>query len=329
MQHANCVPSLAAGMKSLPSGQSGMADTQALWRFMNNPRVRPVDLSAPLLSMARQGIQEGCQDYALAVHDWSRLNFRSHDRKPDRVRMTHKDDVGYELQSTVLVTDRDGSPICAPAQNLRTAKGLLSSRADGVLPMKAHLDELSERVAWLEHQALGRTAGAHRGSRSRLDWAFASVERAGQPVAGAGQSRRAAAVAGQDHQAQRCGRAAAPGASARGAAPRRQGDAVDRQHDGARHPPCQACGAGRTRQAQGRCQGCAVAGAPGGQPSARRGGPSAGRVVSAEQRGADGERRDTGAVVLLALAHRVVLQAAQAGWAASGALGAGKRRGHL
>ncbi len=156
MQHANCVPSLAAGMKSLPSGQSGMADTQALWRFLNNPRVRPVDLSAPLLSMARQGIQEGCQDYALAVHDWSRLNFRSHDRKPDRVRMTHKDDVGYELQSTVLVTDRDGSPICAPAQNLRTAKGLLSSRADGVLPMKAHLDELSERVAWLEQQALGR-----------------------------------------------------------------------------------------------------------------------------------------------------------------------------
>ena len=157
MQHANCVPGLAAGMKSLPSAQTSMADTQALWRFLRNPHVSAVDLSAPLLAMARQGIEEGCDAYALAVHDWSRLNFRSHDSKRDRVRMTHKLDVGYELQSTVLVADRDGSPICAPVQNLRTADGLLSSRVDGVLPMQPHLDELSERVAWLEQQSLGRT----------------------------------------------------------------------------------------------------------------------------------------------------------------------------
>ena len=58
MQHANCVPSLAAGMKSLPSGSSSMADTQALWRFLNNPRVKPVDLSSPLLAMAREGIAQ-------------------------------------------------------------------------------------------------------------------------------------------------------------------------------------------------------------------------------------------------------------------------------
>jgi hypothetical protein len=52
MQHANSVPNLAAGMKSLPSGQSSLADTQALWRFLNNPNVSPVDLSVPLLEMA-------------------------------------------------------------------------------------------------------------------------------------------------------------------------------------------------------------------------------------------------------------------------------------
>lgn len=156
MQHANCAPSLAAGMKSLPGCSSSMADTQALWRFLNNPRVKPVDLSSPLLAMAREGLARDCKDYALAVHDWSRLNFRTHDSKRDRVRMTHQLDVGYELQSTVLVSDRDGSPICAPVQNLRTAQGLLSSRSDGLLPMKPHLDELSDRLAWLEQQALGR-----------------------------------------------------------------------------------------------------------------------------------------------------------------------------
>lgn len=144
-------------MKSLPSCSPSLADTQALWRFVNNPRVTPVDLSQPLLAMARQGLSESCDGYALAVHDWSRLNFRTHDSKLDRVQMTHALDVGYELQSTVLVSDRDGSPICAPVQNLRTADGLLSSRVAEIQAVLPHLQELSERVAWLEQQALGRT----------------------------------------------------------------------------------------------------------------------------------------------------------------------------
>jgi len=32
MQQANCVPDLAAGMKSLPGEHGSLADTQALWR---------------------------------------------------------------------------------------------------------------------------------------------------------------------------------------------------------------------------------------------------------------------------------------------------------
>jgi hypothetical protein len=156
MQHVNCVPSLAAGMKSLPSGPSSLADTQALWRFLNNPGVSPVDLSMPLLEMTRKGIAQNCDAYGLAVHDWSRLNFRTHHSKLDRVRMTHDLDVGYELQSTVMVADRDGLPICAPAQNLRTACGLLSSRQAQIQKDIPHLDELSQRMAWLERQALGR-----------------------------------------------------------------------------------------------------------------------------------------------------------------------------
>jgi hypothetical protein len=70
--------------------------------------------------------------------------------------MTHDLDVGYELQSTVMVADRDGLPICAPVQNLRTANGLLSSRQDQIQPDTPHLDELSQRMAWLDQQALGR-----------------------------------------------------------------------------------------------------------------------------------------------------------------------------
>ena len=156
MQHANSVPSLAAGAKALPSGSKSFADTQALWRFLNNPRVSAQDLSAPLLALAEQEVQSGCDAYVLAVHDWSRLNFGTHQSKRDRVRMTHEHDVGYELHSTVLVADRDGSPLCAPVQNLRSAEGLLGSRWKGAQPCKTHLDELSERIAWLDKQGFGR-----------------------------------------------------------------------------------------------------------------------------------------------------------------------------
>jgi hypothetical protein len=155
MQHSNCVPSLAAGMKALPSADAAFADTQALWRFLSNPRVKSADLAGPVLALAKRGIREGCDAYALAVHDWSRLNFHTHTSKLDRVRMTHDTDVGYELQSTVLVADRDGSPIGAPTQNLRTAHGLLSSRWDGLQDTPTHLDELSQRMLWLDQHKLG------------------------------------------------------------------------------------------------------------------------------------------------------------------------------
>jgi hypothetical protein len=143
-------------MKSAPSGQSSYADTQALWRFANNERVKPSDLAVPLMGIARRASQEDCERYALAVHDWSRLSFRTHHSKKDRVQLTHDKDVGYELQSTVLIADRDGAPLCAPVQNLRTAQGLLSTRSDELLPMKPHLDELSDRVAWLQGQGFSR-----------------------------------------------------------------------------------------------------------------------------------------------------------------------------
>lgn len=122
-QQANCVLALNAGMKSPQSGHSGLANTQALWRFLHNERVKPIDLSQPLLAMARQGIEHGCDDYILGVHDWSHLNFRTHTIKRDRLCMTHDKDVGYELQSMVLLTDRDGAPFARPCKTCTRLRG--------------------------------------------------------------------------------------------------------------------------------------------------------------------------------------------------------------
>lgn len=156
MAHSNVVSELAAGMKALPDTGKSFAHTQALWRFLANERVGPVELAGPILETARAEVPEHCDAYALAMHDWSRLNYFGHTSKKDRVQMTHETDVGYELQSSLLVSDRDGSPLAAPAQNLVTANGVLSTMAHETVRLKPHLDELSERMAWLEKQNFGK-----------------------------------------------------------------------------------------------------------------------------------------------------------------------------
>ena len=156
MAHSNVVSELAAGMKALPDTGKAFSHTQALWRFLANERVGAEELAGPILAMARAEVPEHCDGYALTMHDWSRLNYFGHTSKKDRVQMTHETDVGYELQSSLLVSDRDGSPLTAPAQNLVTANGVLSTMTPETAPPKSHLDELSARMTWMEEQSFGK-----------------------------------------------------------------------------------------------------------------------------------------------------------------------------
>lgn len=155
--HSNSTQALAAGVKALPDGTAAFAQTQALWRFLSNERITPADLAEPLRAVARTESANGCDHYALCVHDWSRINYHTHTGKRDRVQMTHATDVGYELQSSLLVSDRDGLPLVAPVQNLVTSAGVWQSRAAGIQPdVLPHLDELTERMEWLENQGLNK-----------------------------------------------------------------------------------------------------------------------------------------------------------------------------
>ncbi len=156
MAHSNTVTTLAAGMKALPHSGKAFAQVQALWRFLGNDKVKPSDLAKPLLALAHEGCEQDCGHYALVVHDWSRINFMHHSSKADRLQMTHKGDIGYELQSSLLVSDLDGSPICTPAQNLAIHEGVLSTRTDQMLAHDKHLNELSERLNWLEAQQFAK-----------------------------------------------------------------------------------------------------------------------------------------------------------------------------
>ncbi len=147
MGHSNVLTELAAGLKALPKGDKAFAQTQALWRFLNNPRVGPEELVKPLVALAKEGVDGGCDEYVLAIHDWSRVNYGGHESKKDRLQMTHKSDVGYELQSSVLVGDRDGAPIGSPAQNWVTKEEVLSTYTNQAQHGQTHLNELSEAMA--------------------------------------------------------------------------------------------------------------------------------------------------------------------------------------
>ncbi len=156
MANVNVTQNLSAGIKAISDGNTAFAHTQALWRFLSNERIDLPTLSEPILALAREEIPRACDDYILSIHDWSRINYRWHESKQDRVQMTHKNDVGYELQSTIFVSDRDGFPIAVPAQNLVTSTGVWQSQHTSAQKNAAHLDELTSRIGWLEQQKFGK-----------------------------------------------------------------------------------------------------------------------------------------------------------------------------
>ncbi|NBA93878.1 transposase [Pseudomonas sp. R5(2019)] len=152
MAHINGPSAVAAGIKVLPKANQVFAQTQALWRFLSNDQIKLTGLATPLLELAHEGSRDSCDDYVLVAHDWSCINYSQHHAKTDRLQVPHDCAMGYELQSSLLISDRDGAPICTPALNLATNKGVLSTRTDEPLESQKHLDELTQRIAWLQAQ---------------------------------------------------------------------------------------------------------------------------------------------------------------------------------
>lgn len=205
--HSNAVPELAAGVKALADGTQAFAHTQALWRFLANEQVTLQALNAPVIAGARESLAQASDEYALVAHDWSRLNYHRHTRKRDRIQMTHATDVGYELQSSLLMGDRAGDPVGALAQNLVTAQGVWSTYRSGSQAAVPHLDELTTRIEWLEGQGLARPmvhivdreadSVAHLRQWSERSWHWLIRAKEGARIEHAGQSTTLKQVAGE------------------------------------------------------------------------------------------------------------------------------------
>ena len=153
-EHLNSTDTLSAGLRALPNKSTSFASTQAAWRFYKNDKVSLAKLHEPLLVAAHEGIVTHCSQYALCVHDWSRLNYRKHDSKLDKYQITHETDVGYDLQSSIILSDQTGQPIAPVAQRLVTANGSYATYQEETFSetINNHLDEVTHCISKLEQQ---------------------------------------------------------------------------------------------------------------------------------------------------------------------------------
>jgi hypothetical protein len=136
--HMHTAHHLAAGIASLPDVASGFAATQAAWRFLNNERVTLPALIEPLRQVGRERAETCGGDFLLLVHDWSKLAFRL--GKRDLTQLTHETDIGYELSMSLLVSAADGSPLAPLEMQMKTGRGVLSTRS----PTPRNLDHLEQ-----------------------------------------------------------------------------------------------------------------------------------------------------------------------------------------
>jgi Transposase DDE domain len=155
-EHLSPVQAVAAGLRALPGTAQAFASTQAAWRFYANPRVTLPQLVQPLIEAARTAVAHDNRHYALVVHDWSQLLFSDHASKRDRAVLSSSTDLGYELLTALVLSDRDGAPIAPVCQQLRAAKGVYSSRSTRVQPVPSQLDALAPTMRFVQRLKLGK-----------------------------------------------------------------------------------------------------------------------------------------------------------------------------
>lgn len=149
-EHLSTAQSVAAGLRALPGLAKAFASTQAAWRFFANDRVALTQLAQPLLDHARAAVADSCRDFALVIHDWSFLHFNGHASKHGRIPLSQTTDLGYTVQSALLVGDADGRPLAPVFQGVQDADGVHSSQSGQVEPPLSQLDALAPVMAFVE-----------------------------------------------------------------------------------------------------------------------------------------------------------------------------------
>jgi hypothetical protein len=154
-EHSASLKPLAAGLRALPGAGKAFASTQAMWRFLQNDRMKRTTLVQPLWTYAREALKAEPSEFVLVVHDWSQLHFRKHEDKEDRIDLPCDWNRGYELLTALLVSAKDGRPIAPVVQALEAADGVHGTYAAHLQPAQSHMDALRPMMRTVEKAALG------------------------------------------------------------------------------------------------------------------------------------------------------------------------------
>ncbi len=155
-QHLRQAETLATGLRVLSQDGTRDAADLAAWRFYDNSSITLPGLAAPLLERARRAVAERCDQYALCIHDQSGLHLTRHHAKRDRKVLYSRDDLGYEMQSALLVSDHDGRPLGTAYLALGAASGVHSTRREQPLPARPWVDEVNRTMGYLAAQQFSK-----------------------------------------------------------------------------------------------------------------------------------------------------------------------------
>ena len=141
------------GLKLLIGDKKPFSQIQASWRFFNNKNVTVDALFATISDNLETEINNNCDEYLLLMSDWSHLDFKKHKSKKELISKNKKDNckqLGYDLQSTIGVSDRTGEPISPIVHNLKTSKKVYSTYSENIDKTLTHLEELVLRAKWIK-----------------------------------------------------------------------------------------------------------------------------------------------------------------------------------
>ena len=143
----------ASGLGGLIDNNKSFAQVQGAWRFYKNERVKIEDLSQPILEIGKAEIENHCDKYVLMMTDWSHISYLKHKSKKELIEISNgngKKQRGYELQTTIAVSDKSGEPLFPVAQNLKTAENVLSTYSHDLDISLDHFEEFEKRAEWIK-----------------------------------------------------------------------------------------------------------------------------------------------------------------------------------
>src|SRR5262249_39545294 len=131
-EHLPPLQAVAAGLRALPGPRKPSPPP----RPPGASAATPASLSpgSPSPCSSRRGGPQRCDDHALAAHDRS---VPHHDPPPserDRVPPGISQPLGYELRTSLLVSDRDGVHLAPVCRQVRGAGGVCTTRSGVAWP---------------------------------------------------------------------------------------------------------------------------------------------------------------------------------------------------